>query len=84
MSNDPKVLVEFSLEEIRWLADKLHELRNGWNSVALFKAMGIQQRGEASDNEREMLLKLEEEKRMEALLRNRLVDKVHDRGFGHL
>jgi len=84
MSNEPKVLVEFSPEEITWLSDKLNELRQGWNAVALFKASGIQSRGEASDHEKEMLLKIEEEKKMEATIRNRLLDKASDQGFGNL
>lgn len=82
--NKPKVLVEFDPAEIVWLSDRLHELRQGWNAVALFKASGIQSRGEASDKEREMILQLEEHKAMEARLRNRLVDKASDQGFGDL
>lgn len=84
MSNDPRVLVEFSPEEIVWLADKLNELRQGWTAAALFKASGIQQRGQASEHEKEMILKLEEEKAMEAVIRNRLLNKASDQGFGDL
>ena len=83
-SNDPKVLVEFSPEEIAWLADKLNELRQGWTAAALFKATGIQQRGGASESEKQMLLKIEEEKKVEAVIRNRLLDKASDQGFGNL
>jgi hypothetical protein len=83
-SNQPKVLVEFSPDEIAWLADRLHEYRQGLNAAALFKAQGIQSRGEATENERSMILKLEEDKKIEATLRNRLVDKAADQGFGDL
>ncbi len=84
MSNDPRVLVEFAPDEITWLSDRLHELRAGWNAALLFKASGIQQRGKASENEKAMILALEEHKSMEARLRNRLVDKASDQGFGDL
>jgi hypothetical protein len=83
-SNDPKVLVEFSPEEIKWLADRLHEMRQNWNAVALFKAQGIQSRGVASDHERELIRQLEDQKKMEATIRNRLVDKASEQGFGDL
>jgi hypothetical protein len=83
-SNQPRVLVEFEPEEIAWLADRLNELRSGWNAVALFKAQGIQARGEASDHEKEMIAELEAHKVMEARLRNRILDKASDQGFGDL
>lgn len=76
--------MEFSTEEITWLADRLHDLRQGWTAAAVFKAAGIQQRGEASDNERQMLEQLEEHRRMEAVLRNRLLNKASQQGFGEL
>jgi hypothetical protein len=84
MSNNPKILMEFDPEEVSWLADRLHEMRQGWVAASLMKCEGIQQRGQASENEKTMLEKLEEHKKMEARLRNRLVDKAHDQGFGHL
>lgn len=82
--NEPRILVEFSPQEMKWLADRLHELRQGMTSAALVKAMGIQQRGEASENERRMILELEEHKRMEATLRNRMLGKAAEQGFGDL
>jgi hypothetical protein len=83
-SNSPKVLVEFDPAEIAWLADRLHEYRAGLNAAALMKLTGIQARGEVSDNEKQMIEKLEEHKKMEATLRNRLVDKAAEQGFGDL
>lgn len=83
-SNDPKVLVEFSPAEITWLSDRLHELRQGWVAAGLMKAESIQQRGAASDNEKALIQKLEDYKAMEARLRNRLLNKAQDQGFGHL
>ncbi len=35
MSNDPKVLVEFSPDEIKWLADLLHDR---WHTFSAMKA----------------------------------------------
>lgn len=84
MTNDPKILVEFSPEEVKWLADRLHEMRFGWNSAALVKAMGIQERGEASENEKRMILEIEDHKRMEAAIRNRILNRADDQGFGNL
>lgn len=84
MSNKPKVLVEFDPEEIAWLSDRLNEIRQGWNTALLFKASGIQARGEASDNEKRMILELEEHKKIEATLRNRLLDKASEQGFSDL
>lgn len=84
ISNEPKILVEFSPDEVTWLADRLHELRQGWTAAGLMKAQGAQSRGEASDRERDMIQKLEDHKKMEAHLRNRILGKASDQGFGHL
>lgn len=81
-TNSPMVLVELAPEEVAWLADRLIELRSGWTTAALFKAQGIMERGEAS--EREMILKIEDNKRMEARIRNRILDRAADQGFGDL
>jgi hypothetical protein len=72
MSNDPKVLVEFSPEEIAWLADRLHE---EWSRALVAGAVATTP--EAKE-------KIQTHKEMEARLRNRLLDKAHDQGFGHL
>lgn len=75
MSNDPKVLIEFDPEEITWLADQLHMLRN-WADKAILMADG-------KDKEK-LVEKLEEYKKMEARLRNRILDKADNQGFGNL
>lgn len=82
--NDPKVLVELSPAEVAWLSDRLHEMCQGWSAAALMKDMEIQQRGEASQRERDMILALEEHKRMEAAIRNRILNKAAEQGFGDL
>ena len=84
VTNEPKVLIEFSPEEITWLADRLHELRAGWNAATFLKMEGMLERGEVSDNEKELLYKLEQYKKLEATLRNRLVNKAAEQGFGDL
>jgi hypothetical protein len=84
MSNNPKVLIEFDPDEVKWLADRLHELRQGWLSAELLKAQGIQERGKASENEMRMLQEMEQHRKMEARLRNRILNKASEQGFGDL
>lgn len=65
MSNEPKVLVELSPEEITWLADVLHDR---W---AVAVSIG--------DSE-----KLQRDKKINNDIRNRILDKAYDQGFGNL
>lgn len=85
VSNNPKVLVEFSPEEISWLADRLHEYRQGLIAAQLFHTQGAMARKETDkESFKEREAKIEEHKKMEAELRNRLVNKAGDQGFGDL
>lgn len=71
MSNDPKILVEFTPEEITWLADRLHE---EWQRTL---AAAMVATGDNID-------KVEAHQKMQNLLRNRLLNKAADQGFGDL
>ena len=84
MSNHPKVLVEFEPNEIEWLSDRLHELRQGWILAEVFKVEGIQKRGSATENEQRMIEEINLHKEMEAKLRNRILNKASEQGFGEL
>jgi hypothetical protein len=70
--NNPKVLVEFSPEEIAWLADRLHE---EW--IRAVAAGAIASTPESQE-------KIAEHKKMEAKIRNRLLDNASKQGFGDL
>lgn len=70
-SNNPKVLIEFDPEEITWLADRLHE-----EGVRILTAQAVA----TGDN----VAKVETHKEMERRLRNRLLDRAYDQGFGNL
>lgn len=70
--NEPRVLVEFSAEEVTWLCDRLHE---EWARTLVAKAItGAPTTQEIVDKHQEM----------QNRLRNRLLDKSFDQGFGHL
>lgn len=89
LSNDPKVLVEFSPEEISWMADRWHEMRAQWTSAEMMGARLLNEEDSPmSDDTREKIEKakkeIEEHKLMEARLRNRVLDKAADQGFGDL
>ncbi len=71
MSNDPKILVEFTPAEITWLADRLHE---EWQRTLQAGAVAT------GDNAEKVRLHQE----MQNLLRNRILDKASDQGFGNL
>ncbi len=70
-TNDPKVLVEFSPEEITWLADRLHE---EWLRTLQAGAIAT---GDNAD-------KVAKHQAMQNRLRNRILDKASDQGFGNL
>jgi hypothetical protein len=67
-SNEPKVLVEFDPEELKWLADRLHE---EWQRSVIAKAL--------VDNN-----KVEDNKKMATKLLNRMLGKASEQGFGDL
>lgn len=71
MTNDPKVLVEFTPEEITWLADRMHE---EWQRAMTAKAIAT---GDNSD-------KVAKHMEFERNIRNRILDKAYDQGFGNL
>jgi len=66
--NNPKVLVEFTPEEITWLADILHAR---WAAAVNLGTQGASE-------------KLEKDKRINNEIRNRILDKASDQGFGNL
>jgi hypothetical protein len=70
-SNDPKVLVEFSPEEISGLADILHDL---WAAGVSMKAMLPP----------EKVAKIQERIDLANKLRNRALDNASKQGFGEL
>lgn len=72
MSNEPKVLVEFSPEEITWLADRLHEI---WGTLVTTKAI-------VTDESAKLLA--ERHKEITLRVKNRIEDKAKEQGFGHL
>lgn len=84
LTNDPKVLVEFSPEEIVWLADRLHEFRSLAVSATLKAAAISAGNPEAEEKFRNALEEVDKHKKMEATIRNRLVDKASEQGFGDL
>lgn len=71
MSNNPKILVEFSPEEITWLADRLHE---EWARMLQAGAIAT------GDN----IAKVEKHQEMQNRLRNRILEKASSQGFGEL
>lgn len=71
MSNEPRILVEFTPDEITWLADRLHE---EW--LRGLKAGAIAT-GDNAD-------KVKAHQDMQNTLRNRILDKASDQGFGNL
>lgn len=84
MSNDPKILVEFSPEEITWLADRLHEFRDQVTNTTLRGAALAVDLPGAEERFRKALSSVDKHKQMEATIRNKLLDKAHDQGFGEL
>lgn len=71
-SNDPKILVEFAPEEVSWLADRLHE---EW--ARTLQAATIVQSSDLAE-------KVQAHQTMQNKLRNRLLDKAYQQGFGNL
>lgn len=84
-SNDPKVLIEFSPDEISWLADRLHEewgramtavaATSGW---ADYTDPDVREKAKAAHE------KAVAHQKTQNLLRNRLLDNAYKQGFGHL
>lgn len=72
MSNEPKILIEFTSEEIKFLADRLHE---EWARTVQAKAI-------VTDAAAHIVV--EEHQKMASKLMNCLVDKASDQGFGDL
>lgn len=70
-SNDPKILVELSPEELAWLADRLHE---EWGRTLNAKAVAT------GDN----VAKVEKHQKMQNTIRLRLLKNAVDQGFGDL
>lgn len=87
-TNTPKVLVEFTPEEITWMADRFHEMRGQWMAAELLGGSLTAEGRELSPTNAEKLAKakvqIEEHKKMEAALRNRIIDKAAEQGFGNL
>lgn len=73
MSNDPKVLVEFSPDEIKWLADLLHDR---WHTFSAMKANW-------ADSEKHVE-KANTDQAINNAVRNRLLDNTSKQGFGDL
>lgn len=73
MSNDPKVLVEFSPEEIKWLADLLHD--RYWQYSAM--------KANYADSPKHVV-KAETDQKINNNVRNRLIDNASNQGFGDL
>lgn len=83
-SNNPMVLVELSPEEITWLADRLHDFRQQANSMSLRAAALVADKPEAEEKFRLALEEVDRNKKMEAAIRNRILNKADDQGFGNL
>jgi hypothetical protein len=85
-TNEPKVLVELTPEELTWLADRLHEMRNQWTGAEFLGATvdAANMSGTSYDKLMKAREQIEQHKKMEARLRNRFLDKAYDQGFGHL
>lgn len=73
-SNNAKILVEFSEEEISWLADRLHEEC----------ARGVSAKAIVSGLKNGNLNVVEQHLEMERRLRLRLLNKAVEQGFGDL
>lgn len=71
-TNAPKVLIEFTPDELSWLADRLHE---EWQRGVTAGAL-------VSKGDKETLVADHKKRTIELL--NRLTDKAHDQGFGNL
>ena len=71
-TNTPKVLIELEPEEISWLADRLHE---EWQ-----RTLAAEMVASTPEN----IAKVEQHKKMERKLRNLLLDKAYEQGFGNL
>lgn len=82
--NRPMVLVEFTPEEIVWLADRLHDFRQQATQITLKAAALAAGDEKAEEKFRKALEEVDGHKKMEATLRNRLLDKASDQGFGEL
>lgn len=82
--NQPKILVEFSPEEVTWLADRLHEWRASYNALALSYTKDVMDKGHATEANVKTIEAIEEHKLMKAKIRNRILDKADDQGFGNL
>lgn len=84
-TNAPKILVEFSPEELTWLADRLHDMRGQWTAAEVLGASIGDVASETGKQKLEDARKqIEDHKKMEATIRNRCLDKAHEQGFGHL
>ena len=71
MTNNPKVLVEFSPEEIAWLADRLHE---EWMRTVNAGKIAMGENAE----------KVRRHQEMQNTLRNRILNSASKQGFGEL
>lgn len=84
LSNEPRVLVELSPEEITWLADRLHDFRQQATALSLRGASLVADKPEAEEKFRKALEEVDHHKKMEAAIRNRILNKAADQGFGDL
>jgi hypothetical protein len=71
-SNEPKILVEFTPEEIAWLADRMHE---EWQRTVAAKAIA---------SSPDALTKVEAHQKMEYEIRTKILDNAYKQGFGDL
>lgn len=84
-SNSPKVLVEFEPDEISWLADRLHEeWGRAMQAVAVTSGWESYTDPEVREKARLAHEKAKAHQDMQNRLRNRLLDKSYEQGFGHL
>lgn len=84
-SNDPKVLVEFSADEISWLADRLHEeWGRAMQAVAATSGWEDYVDPDVREKARVAHEKAKAHQRMQNDLRNRMLDNAYKQGFGHL
>jgi len=71
-TNDPKILVEFTPEEIKALSDHFHDVY--WQITSI----------KPSVENPDTLAKLEAKQKLVSKIMNRLLDKADDQGFGNL
>lgn len=71
--NAPKVLIEFTPDEIKWLADHFHDVAMGITGVKASMTPGS-----------EAWVKIEAKQKMAREMMNRALDKASDQGFGVL